>query len=113
MQDRILYRDHGEAKRREEELSTDEVRAILEDGLILRRYPEDDPFPSDFVPGWIDGPARLGTYEKGRPIHIVAADDDERKVTWIITIYEPDPEEWTDQFKWRTRWRSKENTWRE
>jgi len=43
MHERILYRGHGEAKRREEELSTDEVRAILEDGLILRRYPEDDP----------------------------------------------------------------------
>ena len=105
-------RDHGEAKRREEELSTDEVRSILEAGRILRRYPEDTPFPSYLVLGWIDGPARLGTYEKGRPIHSVAADDDENEVTWIITFYEPDPEEWTDQFKWRTRWRSKENTWR-
>jgi hypothetical protein len=56
MHDRILYKDHGEAKRREEELSTDEVRADLEDGLILRRHPEDDPFPSYLVLGWI-GPS--------------------------------------------------------
>ena len=113
MYDRILYKDHGEAKRREEELSTDEVRAILETGLILRRYPEDTLFPSYLVLGWTDGPARLGTYKKGRPIHVVAADDDKKEATWIITVYEPDPDEWIDQFRWRSRWTSKENTWRE
>lgn len=113
MYDRILYRDHGEAKRRDEGLSTEEVRTVLENGLVLRRYPEDQPFSSDLVLGWIAGPARLGTYEKGRPIHVVAADDDEKRGTWIITIYEPNPDEWTDQFRWRVQWRSKKNTWRE
>jgi len=29
--------------------------------------------------------------EKGRPIHVVASGDPERGVTWILTIYEPDP----------------------
>jgi hypothetical protein len=113
MHDRVLYRDHGEERRREEVLSTADVRSILENGLELRRYPEDTPFESYLVLGWIDGPARLGTYEKGRPIHVVAADDDVNEVTWIITIYEPAPEEWTDQFRWRTKWTSEKNTWRE
>lgn len=113
MQGRIIYTDHGEKKRRDEALSTDDVERVLRQGLVLRRYPEDRPFPSRLVLGWIDGPARLGTYDKGRPIHVVASDDNERGVTWIVTIYEPDPDEWTDQFKWRPQWKRAKNTWRE
>lgn len=113
MYQRILYKDHGEQKRRTEGVTTADVRSVLEDGLVLRRYPEDQPFESYLVLGWIHGPARLGTYERGRPIHVVAADDDEREVTWIITIYEPDPSEWIDEFKWRALWKSETNTWKE
>ena len=51
MHDRILYKDRGEAKWREEELSTDKGRAILETGLILRRYPKDTSFLSSLVLG--------------------------------------------------------------
>lgn len=112
MHQRILYRDHGEEKRREEDVSLDEVRSVLRNGLVLRRYPEDNPFESYLVLGWIEGPARLGTYARGRPIHVVAADDNRRAVTWIITIYEPDPADWTDQFRWRSTWTSVKNTWR-
>ena len=113
MNNRVVYTDHGEEKRRTEDISTADVRSILEDGFLLRRYPEDEPFESYLVLGWIEGPARLGTYDRGRPIHVVAADDDERGVTWLITVYEPDPEEWTDEVKWRVLWKSKTNTWKE
>lgn len=113
MRNRIVYTDHGEEKRRIEGVSTADVRSVLENGLVLRRYPEDEPLGSYLVLDWIGGPARLGTYDRGRPIHVVAADDAERAVTWIITIYEPDPEEWTEEFKWRASWKSKTNTWKE
>jgi hypothetical protein len=102
MLDRIVYTDHGEEKRRAVGVSAPEVRAVLANGTVLRRYPEDRPFPSYLVLGWIDG----------RPVHVVAADDEDREVTWIITIYEPDPDKWTEGFKWKPEWKSTENTWK-
>ena len=112
MLDRIVYTDHGEEKRRKEGVSDADVQSVLSDGMVLRRYPEDTP-ESYLVLGWLGEPARLGTYEKGRPLHVVAADDEERRVTWIITIYEPDPNRWTDNFKWKPSWTSTANTWRD
>jgi hypothetical protein len=40
---------------------------------------------------------------QGRPIHVVAAwnDDDEEWI--VITVYEPDPVEWDEEFKRRRR----------
>ena len=69
---RILYREHADDRRDEEGITYAEVQQVLRDGLVLRRYPEDDPYESRLVLGWVDGPARLGTYDRGRPI-IVAA----------------------------------------
>ena len=65
MLDRIVYTDHGEEKRREEGLSTDDVRAVLERGLVLRRYPEDRPFPSRLCWGGSTVPPGWGPTEKG------------------------------------------------
>ena len=111
MLDRIVFTDHGEEKRREEGISEADVQAVLSGGMVLRRYPEDAP-ESYLALGWLDEPARLGSYENGRPLHVVAADDEERRVTWIITIYEPDPDRWTNDFKWKPSWKSTENTWK-
>jgi hypothetical protein len=112
MLDRIVYTDHGEEKRRKEGVSDAGVRSVLSEGMALRRYPEETP-ESYLAFGWLGEPARLGTYEKGRPLHVVAADDEKRRVTWIITIYEPDPNRWTDNFKWKPSWTSTENTWKQ
>lgn len=44
----------------------------------------------------------LGT-GAGRVLHVVAADDEERDETIVITTYEPDPHEWEADFKTRRR----------
>ena len=108
---RILYRQHADDRRDEEEITYEEVRQVLRAGLVLRRYPEDEPYESRLVLGWVDGPARLGTYDRGRPIHVVAADTP-KGITWIITVYEPDPTLWEDAFRWKKTWTDTTNTWR-
>ena len=48
-----------------------------------------------------------------RTFQVLKCDDEERRVTWIITIYEPDPDQWTNDFKWKPSWKSTENTWKQ
>ena len=38
-----------------------------------------------------------------RPIHIVVADDNEARETIVITVYEPDPNQWEADFKRRKK----------
>ena len=49
------------------------------------------PLPSCLVLGWVNGGER--------PMRVVAADDEEEDVTYVITVYEPDPNIWTDDFR--------------
>ncbi len=39
----------------------------------------------------------------GRVLHAVAADDAERDETIVITTYEPDPDEWGQDYRTRKR----------
>jgi len=46
-----------------------------------------------WVLGWTDT----------RPVHVVAADNDEDQLTVVITVYEPDPQLWEPGFKTRRK----------
>jgi hypothetical protein len=64
------------------QISRDDVREVI------RAYPDDTPFASRLILGW----------RGRRPLHVVAADDDEGQ-TIIITAYEPDPALWEPDFR--------------
>ncbi len=68
-----------------------EVEAALQHGERIEDYPEDPRGASYLMLGW----------QNARPLHVVAADDDEGKETVVITLYEPDPEQWSDDFRTR------------
>jgi uncharacterized protein DUF4258 len=54
-------------------------------------YPDDTPYPSRLVLGW----------NGRRPIHVVVADNLDDNENIVITVYEPDPEEWEPDFRRR------------
>ena len=64
---------------------------MLATGEVVEEYPNDTPYPSRLMLGW-HGP---------RPIHVVAADNREAKETIVITVYEPDLDQWEPGFKRR------------
>jgi len=64
----------------------------LINGKIIENYPEDRPLPSHLV---------LGYTIKQRPIHAVIAIDIEESMLWIITVYQPELDEWEDGFEKR------------
>jgi hypothetical protein len=70
-------------------VSAEEVRTVVRTGETIENYPEDLPYPSRLVLGW----------SRGRPLHVVVADNTERAETIVITAYEPDAALWERDFR--------------
>lgn len=73
----------------EYEVAPSQVKQVLERGEVLRQYPEDQPYESCLMLAFV----------QGRPLHVVAADGENLDATFVITVYEPDPELWEDDFR--------------
>jgi hypothetical protein len=87
----LVYRVHALQRMQERDISDDQVHRVLSEGKEIESYPADLPYPSRLVLGWF-GP---------RPIHEVAAENLADNETVIVTVYEPDPNEWEPDFERR------------
>lgn len=86
---KLTFRVHAVQKMFERAINVDDVANVIEHGEIIREYSDDIPYPSRLILGW----------RGGRPLHIVAADNDANEETIIITAYEPNPSLWEPDFK--------------
>ncbi|MCB9456980.1 MAG: DUF4258 domain-containing protein [Anaerolineaceae bacterium] len=90
LSDRIyIYARHAVFRMAERNFDRAMVESVVKAGETIREYTDDRPFPSRLILGWVDN----------RPLHIVAADNDAANETIIITVYEPDPNIWNDDFR--------------
>ena len=71
-------------------ISVQEIREAFANSRIVEDYPDDKYGPSCLV---------LGFTLKGRPLHILCSHPS-RPLVKIVTLYEPDPDQWID---FRTR----------
>lgn len=90
---RLVFRVHALKRMFQRSVTAAMVRRVLETGETVETYPDDTPFPSRLVLGWIGA----------RPLHVVAADNPQAEETIVITVYEPDLIEWEPGFKRRKR----------
>lgn len=90
---KITFRIHSIQRMFERQISPEDVRAVVENGETIQEYLDDTPYPSRLVLGW----------KLQRPIHVVIADNESDNEKIIVTVYEPDPAQWTDDFKRRKR----------
>jgi hypothetical protein len=67
-------------------ITVQELREAMEHGEVIEDYPEDKYGPSCLV---------LGRTKSDRPIHIQCSHPS-RETVKIITLYQPDPEQWID-----------------
>jgi len=88
---RLIYRVHAIERMFNRGISADDVRQVLTSGETIEAYPDDTPYPSELMLGWCEG----------RPIHLVAAYNADANETIVITVYEPEPERWTPDFRRR------------
>jgi hypothetical protein len=72
-------------------ISDDDVRTVLTEGKEIETYPSDRPYGSRLVLGWC----------RSRAIHVVAAENLVDNETVIVTVYEPDPNQWEPGFERR------------
>ena len=91
--DKITFRVHAIQRMFQRSISADEVRQVLSIGEVIEDYQDDTPYPSNLILGWI----------KGRPIHVVAAYNSEEEEIVVITVYEPDPQQWDQDFRKRIK----------
>jgi len=90
---KITYRVHALRRMFQRRIAADDVVAVIEGGEEIASYPDDQPYPSRLLMGWVDG----------RPLHVVAAYNAQAGETIVITVYEPDPVLWDDRFRRRRK----------
>lgn len=69
------------------------VERIVGDGEQIASYPDDTPFPSALILG----------FDEGQPVHLVVSRDAVTGLCYIVTVYRPEPEAWSVDFKTRRR----------
>jgi hypothetical protein len=88
---KIIFRTHAIQRMFQRGVDELAVRAILATGDTIEEYPDDIPYLRRLILGWIGK----------RPLHIVAADNVKEHEIIIVTVYEPDEEKWSTDFKRR------------
>ncbi|MDO8355361.1 MAG: DUF4258 domain-containing protein [Nitrospirota bacterium] len=89
----LVFRVHAIQRMFQRRVSKEDVRLVVATGETIETYPTDKPFPSRLILGW----------SGLRPLHVVAADNGSAQETIIVTVYQPDIEEWESGFKRRKR----------
>lgn len=88
----IIYRLHASKRMFEREISDDDVGYMLKNGEVIERYDDDYPLPSLLLNGFT---------KNKRPLHLVVALNRDEKRLIIVTVYEPNPLKWLDNFSRR------------
>lgn len=89
----IRFSRHAIERMFRREIPPDIVSQIISSGEIVATYLDDTPYPSVLMLG----------FQEGRPVHVVVAHDEVSGVCHVVTVYHPDPELWTVDFKSRRK----------
>jgi len=74
-------------------ISTQDVKNALKTGEVIVNYPDDNPYPSRLILGFV----------KGRALHVVVATNEQDDMDIVITVYEPSSDVWESDFKRRRK----------
>jgi hypothetical protein len=88
-----VFSDHIISQMFRRNISLDEVKIILDNGEVIKEYQEDEPYPSFLLFGIIDL----------RPLHLLVAKDLKTGNCIMVTVYEPDKNVWSSDFKTKLR----------
>lgn len=88
--EKVLYTRHARDEMEKEEFGEIKDKEVCEtvlNGKITETYPEDEPYPSCLIYGKTSG---------NRPLHVVCAYSKDSDMAIIITVYQPNPDQWID-----------------
>lgn len=85
---KFIFRLHAVERMFERDISEAEVEETVSSGSVIEEYKNDKPYPSYLCLKHL----------KDKVLHVVYAKDGLNSFI-IITVYEPDPKIWNDDFK--------------
>lgn len=85
---KLIYRKHAIIRMFERDIGDQDIRMVLLTGEVIANYPNDTPYPSQLILGWING----------SPLHVLIAQAEDDQII-VITAYQPDPKLWETDFK--------------
>lgn len=85
---RLVFRVHAIQRMFQRRIDEEDIRRALETARLIEEYPDDQPYPSRLILGW----------SGSRPIHVVVANNYSDNQVIVVTVYEPDPDEWEADF---------------
>lgn len=87
----LRFSRHALERMFERAIPPDAVAGIIAAGEQIADYPDDKPYPSTLLLGYV----------ADRPVHLVVAHDVPAGDCIVITVYRPDPALWSEDFKSR------------
>jgi hypothetical protein len=85
------FSQHARRQLSSREITVAEVEAAISRGEVIEDYPDDKYRPSCLILGWS---------HEGRPLHVQCSHAMPDVI--VVTQYEPDPDEWTEDLRRRT-----------
>ncbi|MHB8544640.1 MAG: DUF4258 domain-containing protein [Leptospirales bacterium] len=89
----VQFTRHAVQRMFQRAITTENVRRVLESGEVIASYPDDTPYPSVLMLGYV----------QDRPLHVVAGRNPANEECIVVTVYIPDPVLWNEDFKTRRR----------
>ncbi|MDH4184850.1 MAG: DUF4258 domain-containing protein [Nitrospinota bacterium] len=89
----VYFSRHAIERMFQRSITPDDVLKIITDGEVIYEYTDDKPFPSLLILGEVNA----------KHIHIVAAKDETTATCHVVTVYEPDPDIWSDDYRTRRK----------
>lgn len=85
---KFSFSGHVFKRMAERKFSPEMIKSVIENGTVIKSYPDDTPYPSRLILG----------FDEQRPVHVVSAYNSENDTEYVITVYEPDILKWSDDF---------------
>ena len=85
----VIYQRHAVERMAQRGVSEEDVMQVLLTGETIQVYASDTPYPSELILGWCNK----------RALHVVVATDTTRRRKIIVTVYEPNPDQWDADFR--------------
>jgi len=86
---RLVYRLHAVQRMAERGIREEDVTHAITAGKEIESYPDDTPYPSRLLLGWVNK----------KPLHVVTAAAENETI--VITVYEPNSALWDAGFERR------------
>ena len=87
----IVFTRHAMTQMFSRSISIDVVKTIVSHHEVLADYPDDQPYPSRLLLGFVNE----------IPFHVILGYNEEIKTGYVITAYQPDSLQWGQDFKRR------------